>query len=434
LQDKSNYVIIELIIILDRKIKETRHMEINISNVMELFRAEYAEIQSILGEHEEFKPAEQSAVSEFAENSRKRNIPECVTRQLTEFYEIADALFVDGVEIHSCDDEILFEWWDEDGELWLGGSDSDVFRWSGEKGKFCMGDASDVSYGEDHEFDTFAELLKFVYDYYFDECEADTELKFADLNFKLAVIQVLMYEKGLLTPKFDAWDFADSYTERKIDIEEEGYEPIEEIRQYFMDLKIDRKYAAEVTELDLDGGNEVYRQIWVFWDGEDEYYDVESLDLEELAQFPNLKTVTGSADFFCNVHEVLEEYGVDISAFGDGYKWSPSDDEDEDECETSQVEWETSADPQIIALKQAFMNAGYDVSECVNTNGTYLTITSDTGVFAFMGKGDSQFVALMSESYKTAATAYNMEIVVRDNWFWFGSPGMIEIIERVLCG
>jgi hypothetical protein len=149
-------------------------MEINISNVIELFRAEYAEIQSILGECEEFKPSEKSVIDEFAENSRKRNVPECVIGQLAEFYEIADALCVDGVEIHSCDDEILFEWWDEDGELWLGGSGSDVFRWSREKGKFCMGDASDASYGEDHEFDTFAELLKFAYDYYFAECEANT--------------------------------------------------------------------------------------------------------------------------------------------------------------------------------------------------------------------------------------------------------------------
>jgi hypothetical protein len=261
--------------------------------------------------------------------------------------------------------------------------------------------------------------------------ETGTELMFTDLNFKLAVIQVLMYEKEILTPKFNAWDFAKNYTKRKIDIEEEGYEPIEEIRQYFMDLKIDKKYAAEIIEFDLDGGNEIYGQIWVFWDGEDEYYDVESLTLEELAQFPNLETVTGSADFFCNVHDVLEEYGVDISAFGDGYKWT-DDDDDNEEDKVLQVEWEPSDDPQVIALKQAFLNGGYDVSECVNTNGTYLTITSDTGIFAFVGKGDSQFVTLMSESYKTAATAYNMEVVVRGDWFWFGSPETVEIIEEFL--
>jgi hypothetical protein len=144
-------------------------MAVNISNVMELFRAEYAEIQTLLGESEGFKPAEQSSVDEFTENSLKRNVPECVIKQLADFYKIADALCVDGVEFHSCNDTALFEWWDEHGELWLGESAPDVFRWSRENGKFCMGSASDTSYDKEHEFDTLSQLLKFIYDYYFAE-------------------------------------------------------------------------------------------------------------------------------------------------------------------------------------------------------------------------------------------------------------------------
>jgi hypothetical protein len=134
-----------------------------IKDIAELFRTEYEKDCD-----EDFaEPAEQSAIDEFAANCRERNVPEHVTEQLTELYKIVNEMFVDGMELHSCDDEILYEWWEEQGELWLGCNSCDVFRWSSEKGKFCIGDASDTSYDEDHEFDTFAELLEFAYDDYF---------------------------------------------------------------------------------------------------------------------------------------------------------------------------------------------------------------------------------------------------------------------------
>lgn len=53
-------------------------------------------------------------------------------------------------------------------------------------------------------------------------------LEFANINFKLAVVQELMYEKKLLEPVFDIYEFAEEYTRREIDIDEEGYEPIKE--------------------------------------------------------------------------------------------------------------------------------------------------------------------------------------------------------------
>ena len=57
-------------------------------------------------------------------------------------------------------------------------------------------------------------------------------LHFDTFNFKLAVMEVLMYEKGLLAPKLDAHEFAREYSRRKIDIDTEGYEPIPEIRKW----------------------------------------------------------------------------------------------------------------------------------------------------------------------------------------------------------
>jgi hypothetical protein len=65
---------------------------------------------------------------------------------------------LNGFEFHKIDDEILFEWWNSDKELWLGSKDNDMLRWS--ENEFCIGDASNVSYSYEYEFDTLIELLQ----------------------------------------------------------------------------------------------------------------------------------------------------------------------------------------------------------------------------------------------------------------------------------
>lgn len=76
-----------------------------------------------------------------------------------------------------------------------------------------------------------------------------------------------MYNKRLLKPKFDLYEFVEWYDKRKIDIDEEGYQPIPEITQYFKDLSIPNRLASEVTEIYQDGGNEVYMQLLRFGEG-----------------------------------------------------------------------------------------------------------------------------------------------------------------------
>lgn len=117
-------------------------------------------------------------------------------------------------------------------------------------------------------------------------------LVFKNLNFKLAVVQHLMYDKGLLEPRFDAHEFAAEYTRRKIDIDSEGYEPIPEILRWFEKLPVPARLAEYVTELEMDGGDEIYTQICPFWDGEDNRFSVDSIAESELKQFPKLKRVT----------------------------------------------------------------------------------------------------------------------------------------------
>jgi hypothetical protein len=138
-------------------------------------------------------------------------------------------------------------------------------------------------------------------------------LYFKNFNFKLAIIQALMYDKELLHPKFDVYDFAQDYVKREIDVDGEGYEPITEVKKWFRDLQIDKRLAEEVTELYLDGGNEVYMQVCPQWDGEDGVFNIANSDEAEFAQFPKLKKITNAMMTFSKkTIRMLEAHGVEI--------------------------------------------------------------------------------------------------------------------------
>ncbi|MBO5004010.1 MAG: hypothetical protein J6D03_01905 [Clostridia bacterium] len=140
----------------------------------------------------------------------------------------------------------------------------------------------------------------------------DPILKFDNFNFKLCIIQELMYEKNLLLPRFDAYEFAEEYDKREIDIEEEGYEPIKEIVEWFEKIEIPVSMASHIEEIVMDGGNEIYTQIIPFWDGEDDYFDVKDISENEIKQLPNLKRIIllPSKDN-AKLIEKLKQYGIE---------------------------------------------------------------------------------------------------------------------------
>lgn len=121
------------------------------------------------------------------------------------------------------------------------------------------------------------------------ESESDI-LHFDTLNFKLAIIQVLMYDLHLLKPEFDIYDFADHYEGEKIDMDSDII--IEPAMNFFKEMEIPKNFAPYVEMLYMDGGNDVYMNIIPQWDGEDESFDLNEITLEELQQFPNLKKLT----------------------------------------------------------------------------------------------------------------------------------------------
>lgn len=129
-------------------------------------------------------------------------------------------------------------------------------------------------------------------------------LHFDNLNFKLAIIQVLMYDLKLLKPEFDIYDFADHYKEEDIDTDSDNV--IEPAMNFFKNLQVPKRLAPYVETIYMDGGNDVYMNIIPQWDGEDESFDLNEITLTELQQFPNLKEATLMSSNFDKVKDVFD--------------------------------------------------------------------------------------------------------------------------------
>lgn len=137
-------------------------------------------------------------------------------------------------------------------------------------------------------------------------------LTFTHFNFKLAVIQLLMYEKELLKPKFDIYEFAEEYGTRKIDIDDEGYEPVKEALNWFEKLEIPERLADEVEDIIMDGGDDIYHQIIPFWDGEDNYFDIDELDEAEVKQFKHLRHITLLSEHPDKAIQLLKKCNISV--------------------------------------------------------------------------------------------------------------------------
>lgn len=137
---------------------------------------------------------------------------------------------------------------------------------------------------------------------------AEQYLMFDTFNFKLAVIQALMYELKLLEP-FDIYEFAESRSGEGIDTE--SVAPIPQAEEYFRELAIPAELADKVTEIFMDGGNEIYMNIVPQWDGEDGAFELNSVTARELAQFPRLKKAVIMSGEYEKVSAVFAAAGIE---------------------------------------------------------------------------------------------------------------------------
>jgi hypothetical protein len=116
------------------------------------------------------------------------------------------------------------------------------------------------------------------------------KIEFQDINFKLCVIQELMYNQNVIGPPFDIYKFAENHKDRRIDIDEEGYEIIPEAFSFFKELEIPTELLANITEIYQDGGNDIYMQICPFWSGQDDQFNI--TNTADVSLLPNLKKMT----------------------------------------------------------------------------------------------------------------------------------------------
>lgn len=134
------------------------------------------------------------------------------------------------------------------------------------------------------------------------------KLEFKDLGFKLAVVNELMYNQEVLKPQVKVNEFIEkkrnlTKTEVYDVIEEEGYEMIPEILEYFKNLEITSEMVQDIEVLCTDGGDDIYLQIIPFWSGEDDLFNIKSADDVDL--LPSLKKIT---IFYDEDDSILSEF------------------------------------------------------------------------------------------------------------------------------
>ena len=152
-------------------------------------------------------------------------------------------------------------------------------------------------------------------------------LMFDNYQFKLLVVQVLMYEKKLLTPEYLG---GDQYFEKNQDLDDISEKDvisrlekhIQKSNDYFHSLNIPRSMAKEIESLYSGEELDVYYNINPQWLDFDEYFedgkmfDVTDISEQEIKQFPNLKRIV-----FNMYHEVpasllekLHSLGIDTDS------------------------------------------------------------------------------------------------------------------------
>lgn len=143
---------------------------------------------------------------------------------------------------------------------------------------------------------------------------------FTDLNFKLLVIDKLMYQDETLTPRFDIEAHLrdlgivrpDQYVDNYVEENGIAYTFLPEARAYFEALEISDELLATVDELLMDGGIDVYVECAPVWDGEDDIFDISSF--RDIPLLPNLKRVYGTAPMFPysdkKLFAELDEHGI----------------------------------------------------------------------------------------------------------------------------
>lgn len=140
-------------------------------------------------------------------------------------------------------------------------------------------------------------------------------LVFDTFNFKLAVINELMYNQDVLKPYFDIYDYM---AFKKANWNLETDKNIRAAVKYFKELPIPASLADHVTEINMDGSDEIYMHISPEWDGEDDRFDFNTLTEAEIKQFTKLKkmVIFGNDNDAKKLRIICDPLGIEIEPMG----------------------------------------------------------------------------------------------------------------------
>ena len=91
-----------------------------------------------------------------------------------------------------------------------------------------------------------------------------------------------------------------------------------------------------------------------------------------------------------------------------------------------------SADSQIAAVEEAFKNAGYMITTTQKPDGTMLTLIMPGKDALIAGKGNDEWVGMMSSAMRVSAEAQDIELKINKGWFCFGFVEAMDLIESII--
>ncbi len=141
-------------------------------------------------------------------------------------------------------------------------------------------------------------------------------LVFDTFNFKLAIIDELMYKQLVLKPYFDIYDYM-AFKKAHWNLETDRN--IRAAVSYFRQLPIPARFADLVEKIEMDGSDEIYMQIAPEWDGRDERFDFHKVTEREISQFRNLKkmTVFGNSRDVAGLRKTCGPMGIEVEALAE---------------------------------------------------------------------------------------------------------------------
>lgn len=122
-------------------------------------------------------------------------------------------------------------------------------------------------------------------------------IAFKSPGFRLTVLNELL----------DLGHFADGFEEAQESADEvEEYETDLRVQKFLDGIALTEELLAQVVKLGPDGGDEVYAGLVPVWDGEDDRFDIDSL--EDVRLLPNLERVS--------LYSMVSE-GIDLAPLRD---------------------------------------------------------------------------------------------------------------------